>query len=283
MADSARLFTPDELRQYRYKCSHKLAVSLTIGALYLPFMTLFLVGKLLEGTALDRKAMNYGLTAAVFFLLVAATAVIVRRSREVNFSRFLRGCVEFGSFENMLDYAEVRMPEPFSPRFLKYPVHLMILGKVLEQSGQAENAEAGRRMIAAAAEHDPALERFREAPLADLMEYHRMFLEENPEMIREWNRSEKFHRVLVRFILPLALVALVAAFILKGYLPDAKQDGQATSAAQETQAQPSASAAQETQAQPSAAPGNGAGTGNEGNAAPSQQERSESGITPPRA
>ena len=29
------LFTRDELKQFRYKCSHKLAISMTVGAIYL--------------------------------------------------------------------------------------------------------------------------------------------------------------------------------------------------------------------------------------------------------
>ena len=36
------LFSNDELKQFRYKCSHKLAISMTVGAIYLLGMTVSL-------------------------------------------------------------------------------------------------------------------------------------------------------------------------------------------------------------------------------------------------
>ena len=157
----------------------------------------------------------------------------------------------FDNFGYMLEYVELRMPGPFSPRFLKYPVHLMILGKVLEQSEKQENAETGRRMIAGAAERDPALERFREAPLAELMEYHATFLAEHPEMLREWNNAENFHGLMVHFILPVVIIVGIVSFILKGCTPpelveDQKKETEA-SAAVKTQTKKDQSATVEMQ------------------------------------
>ena len=119
----------------------------------------------------------------------------------------------------MLEYVELRMPEPFPPRFLKYPVHLMILGKVLEHSEKPENVEAGHRMVQAAADRDPALEAFRGAELADLMKYHETFLAAHPEMIREWRNAESFHALMVHLILPVVIIVGVISFILKGCEP----------------------------------------------------------------
>ena len=123
------LFTKDELKQFRYKCSHKLAVSLTVGAIYLLGMTVFFVNKAAHNAAGQDKLQYYGFAAAGYVVIVGLVAMIVRRSQSLNFSRFLQGCVRFDNFGYMLEYVELRMPEPFSPRFLKYPVHLMILGK----------------------------------------------------------------------------------------------------------------------------------------------------------
>lgn len=290
--DAARLFTPEELRRYRYRCSHKLAVSLTIGALYLPFMTYFLVGKLLKGTALERDALNYGFAAVAYILLVALTVAIVRRDQTVNFFRFLRACAEFKGFENLLDYVEYRTSGPFPARFMKHPVHLMILGKVLERSEEKENAEAGRRMISSAAERDPALERFRDAPLADLMEYHKAFLEENPEMVREWNKAEKFHRTMARFVLPLAIVVLILAFVLKGCAPAAEPKKANPPAPAETGTSAAASSNEtdeagktdgEEKTDDSAAPANGNEADDRGNASSAPRRERETGITRQRA
>jgi len=216
MADTTPLFTPAELRQYRYKCSHKLAVSLSIGAIYLVIVTFFFFSKLLKNDIPRDQLQFHAFAAAAYLLLIILIATIIRRSQSLNFSRFLLGCVKFDNFEYMLEYVELRMPGPFPARFLKYPVHLMILGKVLKHSGKPENAGTGRRMIAAAAERDPGLEPFRDAPLADLMEYHeKTFLPAHPEMLREWHGAEKFHNLLVHYILPVVVIVVVVSFVLK--------------------------------------------------------------------
>ncbi len=213
------LFTKDELKQFRYKCSHKLAVSLTVGAIYLLGMTVFFVNKAAHNAAGQDKLQYYGFAAAGYVVIVGLIAMIVRRSQSLNFSRFLQGCVRFDNFGYMLEYVELRMPEPFSPRFLKYPVHLMILGKVLEHSERKENVEVGHRMVAASADRDPALEPYREAELADLMKYHETFLAAHPEMIREWHNAESFHALLVHLILPVVIIVGIISFILKGCEP----------------------------------------------------------------
>ena len=220
MADTTPLFTSDELKQYRYKCSHKLAVSLTAGVIYLVLVTVFFLDKALKAVAVQNKFHYYGFAAAGYVLLIVLIAMIVRRSQSLNFSRFLRGCVKFDNFGYMLEYVELRMPAPFPSRFLKYPIHLMILGKVLERSEKPENAETGRRMIAAAAARDPGLEPFREAPLADLMAYHeKTFLPAHKEMLHEWHNAESFHSLLVHFILPVVIIVGIVSFILKGCTP----------------------------------------------------------------
>jgi len=219
MADAQRLFTREELKQYRYKCSHKLAISLSVGAVYLLCVTVFFLNKALHNAGTQDKLQYYGFAAAGYILLVGLVAMIVRRSQALNFSRFLNGCVMFDNFGYMLEYVELRMPEPFSPRFLQYPVHLMILGKVLEHSEKPENVEAGHRMVAAAADRDPELEAFREAELADLMKYHETFLAAHPEMIRAWRDAESFHALLVHLILPVVIIVGIVSFILKGCEP----------------------------------------------------------------
>ena len=220
MAENMPLFTPDEIKQFRYKCSHKLAVSLPIGAVYLLGMTVFLLRMALRNaSAVQDKVQYFGFAAAGYILIVGLVAMIVRRSQSINFSRFLNGCVKFDNFGYMLEYVELRMPEPFTPRFLKYPVHLMILGKVLEHSEKPENVEVGHRMVAAAADRDPALEAFRGAELADLMKYHETFLAAHPEMIREWRNAESFHALMVHLILPVVIIVGVISFILKGCEP----------------------------------------------------------------
>jgi len=238
MADALRLFTREELKQYRYKCSHKLAVSLTVGAIYLLCVTAFFLNKAVHNAAEQDKLSYFGFAAAGYILLVILIGMIVRRSQALNFSRFLQGCVKFDNFGFMLEYVELRMPGPFSPRFLKYPLHLMILGKVLEQSEKPENAEAGRRMVAGAADRDPALEAFREAPLVEVMEYHKQFLAEHPEMLREWCNAENFHSLLVHFILPVVIIVGIVSFILKGCTPPELMEDQdkGKPAAGETQA-----------------------------------------------
>ena len=225
------LFTRDELKAFRYKCSHKLAVSLTVGAVYLLGVTLFFLNKAVKNAAAQDKLQYYGLAVAGYLLLIFLVGMIVRRSQALNFSRFLNGCVAFDNFGYMLEYAELRMPEPFSPRFLKYPVHLMILGKVLEHSEKPENAEVGRRMIAASADRDPALNPYREAELADLMKYHEAFLAAHPEMLREWRNAESFHALLVHFILPVVIIVGIVSFILKGCEPPELQDEEKAKAA----------------------------------------------------
>ena len=213
------LFTRAELKEFRYKCSHKLAVSLTVGAIYLLGMTVFFVNKAVHNAAAQDKLQYYGLAAAGYVVIVGLVALIVRRSQSLNFSRFLNGCVKFDNFGYMLEYAELRMPEPFAPRFLQYPVHLMILGKVLEHSEKPENVEVGHRMVAASADRDPALEPYREAELADLMKYHETFLAAHQEMLREWRNAESFHALLVHLILPIVIIVVIISFILKGCEP----------------------------------------------------------------
>lgn len=137
------LFTKDELKQFRYKCSHKLAVSMTVGAIYLLGMTVFFVNKAAHNAGGQDKLQYFGFAAAGYVVIVGLVAMIVRRSQSLNFSRFLQGCVRFDNFEYMLEYVELRMPEPFAPRFLQYPVHLMILGKVLEHSEKRRTSRPG--------------------------------------------------------------------------------------------------------------------------------------------
>ena len=236
MTDHASLFSADELKQFRYKCSHKLAVSLTAGAIYLVLVTVFFLDKALKNAAVQDKLHYYGFAAAGYLLLIVLIAMIVRRSQSLNFSRFLQGCVKFDNFDYKLEYVELRMPGPFSPRFLKYPIHLMILGKVLEQSEKPDNAETGRRMIAAAAGRNPSLEPFREAPLADLMEYHeKTFLPVHPEMIREWHNAENFHGMLVHYILPVVVIVGIVSFILKGCTPPEETEERSLPASGEAQ------------------------------------------------
>ena len=236
MAENIPLFTRDELKQYRYKCSHKLAISLTVGAIYLGLMTLFFLNKALHNAANAQDKLQYfGFAAAGYILIVGLVAMIVRRSQSLNFSRFLNGCVAFDNFGYMLEYVELRMPEPFHPRFLRYPVHLMILGKVLEHSEKPENVEVGHRMVAAAADRDPALEAFREAELAELMKYHEAFLAAHPEMIREWRNAESFHALMVHLILPVVIIVGVISFILKGCEPPEETEERSLPATEETQ------------------------------------------------
>ena len=213
------LFSNDELKQFRYKCSHKLAISMTVGAIYLLGMTVFFVNKAAHNAGGQDKLQYYGFAAAGYVVIVGLVAMIVRRSQSLNFSRFLQGCVRFDNFGYMLEYVELRMPEPFSPRFLKYPVHLMILGKVLEHSEKTENIEVGHRMVAASADRDPALEPYRGAELADLMKYHETFLAAHPEMLREWHNAESFHHLLVHLILPVVIIVVIVSFVLKGCEP----------------------------------------------------------------
>ena len=216
---SMPLFSRGELKQFRYKCSHKLAISLSFGAVYLLGVTVFFVNKAVHNAAAQDRLQYYGFAAAGYVVIVGLIAMIVRRSRALNFSRFLNGCVVFDNFGYMLEYVELRMPEPFSPRFLRYPVHLMILGKVLEHSEKPENVETGHRMVSAAAERDPALEAFRGAELADLMKYHETFLAAHPELLREWRNAESFHAMLVHLILPVVIIVGIVSFILKGCEP----------------------------------------------------------------
>jgi hypothetical protein len=225
MAENTPLFTRDELKRFRYRCSHKLAVSLAIGAVYLAAVTAFALNKALHNTPAAQDRLQYfGLAAAGYILLVGIFGLIVRRSQSLNFSRFLNGCVKLDKIKPLLEYVELRMPEPFHPRFLKYPVHLMILGKVLEHSEKPENAEAGRRMVGAAADRDPALEPFREAGLADLMKYHETFLAAHPEMLKEWRNAESFHALLVHFVLPVVIIVGIISFILKGCDPPPEEE-----------------------------------------------------------
>ena len=216
---AAPLFTREELKQFRYKCSHKLAISLTVGAVYLLGVTVFFVDKAIRNAGAQNRLQYYGLAAAGYTLLIVLIAMLVRRSQSLNFSRFLTGCVRFDNFGYMLEYVELRMPGPFSPRFLQQPVHLMILGKVLEHSEKPENVEVGRRMVAASVDRDPALEAYRDAELADLMKYHETFLAGHPEMLREWHNAESFHALLVHLILPVVIIVGIVSFILKGCEP----------------------------------------------------------------
>ena len=238
MADQTQLFTKEELKAFRYKCSHKLVVSLTFGAIYLLLVSLFFLNKAVKAGS-QNPAFYLVFVASGYLLLVILTAMIIRRSQSLNFSRFLRGCVKFENWEYKLEYVELRMPGPFSPRFLRYPIHLMILGKVLEQSKFPENAEAGRRMIAASAERDPSLEPFREAPLEELMKHHETFLSEHPEMMQEWNGAESFHGLLVHSILPVAIIVVILSLIFKTCQPppEEAQDAKDTPAATAVQDQ----------------------------------------------
>lgn len=217
--DIPRLFTTEELKRFRYRCSHKMAVSLTVGAVYLLGVTAFFLDKALKNSTVQDKLHYFGFAAAGYILLIVLIGMIIRRSQSLNFSRFLSGCVKFDNFGYMLEYVELRMPGPFSPRFLKYPLHLMILGKVLEHSEKPENVETGRRMIEAAADRDPALEPFREAPLDEVMKYHETFLTGHPEMLQEWQNAEHFHSLLVHLILPVVIIVGIVSFILKGCSP----------------------------------------------------------------
>ena len=240
------LFTRDELKQFRYKCSHKLAISLTFGAVYLLGVTVFFLNKAVHNAAAQDKLQYYGLAAAGYVVIVGLVTMIVRRSQSLNFSRFLNGCVAFDNFGYMLEYVELRMPEPFAPRFLKYPVHLMILGKVLEHSEKPENVEVGHRMVAASADRDPALEPFRNAELADLMKYHETFLAAHPEMIREWRNAESFHALLVHLILPVVIIVGIVSFILKGCEPpDPEAEDKTKAPAAESVQKADATAAQD--------------------------------------
>ena len=244
------LFTPDELKKFRYKCSHKLAVSLTVGAVYLLGMTVFFVNKAAHGAGGQNKLQYYGLAVAGYVVIVGLIALIVRRSQSLNFSRFLQGCVRFDNFGHMLEYVELLMPEPLSPRFLKYPVHLMILGKVLEHSEKPENVEAGHRMVAASADRDPALEPYREAELAELMKYHETFLAAHQEMIREWRNAESFHHLLVHLILPVVIIVGIISFILKGCEPpELEEEEKAKAPASESVRKPDAAANQDAETQ----------------------------------
>ena len=245
MAENTPLFTKEELKAFRYKCSHKLVVSLTIGAIYLLLVSLFFLNKAVKAGS-ENPVFYLVFVAAGYLLLVILTAMIVRRSQSLNFSRFLRGCVKFENWDYKLEYVELRMPGPFSPRFLKYPIHLMIVGKVLEQSKIPENAEAGRRMIAASAERDPSLESYREAPLEELMKHHEAFLSEHPEMMREWNGAESFHSLLVHYILPVAIIVVILSLIFKTCQPppedaEDKKDVPAATAVQDQAKQTGAS------------------------------------------
>jgi hypothetical protein len=260
MPENTPFFTRDELKKFRYRCSHKLAVSLTVGAIYLAAVTAFALNKALHNTPAAQDRLQYfGLAAAGYILLVGLFGLIVRRSQSLNFSRFLNGCVKLDKIKPLLEYVELRMPEPFSPRFLKHPVHLMILGKVLEHSEKPDNAEAGRRMIEAAVDRDPALEPFRGAELADLMKYHETFLSAHPEMLKEWRNAESFHALLVHFILPVVIIVGIVAFILKGCEPpdpEALEDNTKAPAAETVREADGAAPSNEVKAD--AAPASGA-------------------------
>ncbi|MBR4255510.1 MAG: hypothetical protein IKQ16_10530 [Lentisphaeria bacterium] len=242
-AATTPFFTRDELKQFHYKCSHKLVISLVVGAVYLLGLTLFAVDKAVAGAGTQDKLLPYcyyGLGAAGYVFIVGLIALFVRRSQSLNFSRFLQGCVRFDNFGYMLEYVELRMPGPFSPRFLQYPIHLMILGKVLEHSEKPENVEVGHRMVAASADRDPALEAFRGAELADLMKFHETFLAERPEMQREWHNAESFHSLLVHLILPVVIIMVIFSLTLKGCKPPEETEERSLPAAGETQAKVSA-------------------------------------------
>ncbi len=267
------LFTRDELKQFRYKCSHKLVVSLTVGAVYLLGVTVFFVNKAVHNATAQDKLQYYGLAAAGYVVIVGLVAMIVRRSQSLNFSRFLNGCVKFDNFGYMLEYAELRMPEPFAPRFLQYPVHLMILGKVLEHSEKPENVEAGHRMVAASAGRDPALKAFREAELADLMKYHETFLSAHPEMVREWRNAESFHALLVHLILPVVIIVGIVSFILKGCEPpDPDAEDKAKAPAAESVQKPETTQKADT-----------AGNGAQQDAAPAAVETDVPAVTAPES
>ena len=225
---AARLFTGDELKAFRYKCSHKLAISLTVGTIYLLGVTAFFANKAMKNVGAQDKLQYFGLAAAGYVFLIGLVAMLIHRSQSLNFSRFLLGCVKFDNFGYMLEYVELRMPCPFSPRFLKYPVHLMILGKVLEHSEKPENVEVGHRMVAASADRDPELEPFRGAELAELMKYHETFLAAHPELLNEWRNAESFHGLMVHFILPVVIIVGILSFILKGCEPPELQEEKQT-------------------------------------------------------
>ena len=275
MAENTPLFTKEELRQFRYKCSHKLVISLTVGAVYLLFLAFFFANKAARAAS-QNPAFYMVFVAAGFLLLVILTAMIVRRSQSLNFSRFLRGCVKFDKFEYLLEYVELRMPGPFSPRFLRYPIHLMILGKVLAGSEKPENAEVGRRMIAAAAERDPGLEPFRDAPLAELMKRHEGFLAEHPEMVREWDGAENFHGLLVHYILPVVIIVVILSLIFKTCSPPPQPEEKLTreSVTEEVQGQAKKTAENVTEAQ-DAVPA--------GEAAQAEETVPAAPVTPPQA
>jgi len=243
MAENTPLFTKEELKSFRYKCSHKLVVSLTVGAIYLLLVSLFFLNKAVKAGS-QNPAFYLVFVASGSLLLVVLTAMIIRRSQSLNFSRFLRGCVKFENWDYKLEYVELRMPGPLSPRFLRYPIHLMILGKVLEQSKIPENAETGRRMIAASADRDPSLDPYREAPLEELMKHHKAFLAAHPEMMREWNGAESFHGLLVHYILPVAIIVVILSLIFKTCQPP-KEAGE-TKAAPAAKVQDQAKQAGET-------------------------------------
>ena len=236
-AAATPLFSRDELKKFRYKCSRKLVISLTVGAVYLLGLTVFVVDKAVASAGVQDNLLYYyyGLGAAGYVFIVVLIALIVRRSQSLNFSRFLQGCVRFDNFGYMLEFVELRMPGPFSSRFLQYPIHLMILGKVLEHSEKPENVEVGHRMVAASADRDPALEAFRGAELADLMKFHETFLAERPEMQREWHNAESFHSLLVHLILPVVIIMVIFSLTLKGCKPPEETEERSLPAAAETQ------------------------------------------------
>ena len=67
MPDTAALiplFTRAELKEFRYKCSNKLVVSLTVGAIYLLGVTVFFLNKAVHNAAAQDKLQYYGLAAA---------------------------------------------------------------------------------------------------------------------------------------------------------------------------------------------------------------------------
>ena len=273
MAENTPLFTKEELKAFRYKCSHKLVVSLTFGAIYLLLVSLFFLNKAVKAGS-QNPVFYLVFVAAGYLLLVILTAMIIRRSQSLNFSRFLRGCVKFENWDYKLEYVELRMPGPFSPRFLKYPIHLMILGKVLEQSKIAENADAGRRMIVASAERDPSLEPYREAPLEELMKHHEAFLAAHPEMMQEWNGAESFHSLLVHYILPVAIIVVILSLIFKTCQPPPEETEDAKDAPARTEVQKQAKQAGEAVEETAKDAAKAAGT---------VEKDAETPLTPPQA
>ena len=272
MAENTPLFTKEELKAFRYKCSHKLVVSLTFGAIYLLLVSLFFLNKAVKAGS-QNTAFYLVFVVSGYLLLVILTAMIIRRSQSLNFSRFLRGCVKFENWDYKLEYVELRMPGPFSPRFLKYPIHLMILGKVLEQSKIPENAEAGCRMIAASTERDPSLEPYREAPLEELMKHHGTFLAEHPEMMQEWNGAESFHSLLVHYILPVAIIVVILSLIFKTCQPPPEESEDAKDA-------PAATAVQGQAKQAGAA---AVETANDAAETAAEKGAEDTALTPPQA